>query len=131
MAEPRIVRVKHLHGKSVGFSLGGVMRRLRKGDVGVVPYEIWERHKHKLERLDGGAPVQEPTRLSNAVERLAAARASNAQMQREDAEVKEAPLWKFQIPPERYLEIYADKEAHPNPSAKVLRNIELARRCLA
>ncbi|MEE8262724.1 MAG: hypothetical protein V3R83_09710 [Gammaproteobacteria bacterium] len=127
MPKPRVVKVKHVRGRSVGYSFGGRMVRLRKGDEGEIQFELYERFRHRLERLDG-PDADEPTALPSAVERLGAARASDKQMKRGAAESKEVPFWPLRMPPEKYIEIYGDE---PDNSKAVRDKLELARRILA
>ena len=70
----------------------------------------------------------DPTPLPSAVERLAAARASDKQMRREPVESKEAPFWPLRMSPEKYIEIYGEEA---DVSKAVADKLALARRILA
>lgn len=129
MPNPRVVKVRHVRGRSVGYSFGGRMVRLRKGDYGDIPYGVYERFRHRLDRLDGPSP-DDSTPLPSAVERLAAARASDKQMKRRTVETKEAPFWPLRMAPEKYIEIYGGEDVS-SLSKAVRDKLALARRILA
>lgn len=119
MAEPRYVRVMLTHGRSVPVSYQGVSRRLRKGETGVVPVEVYRRYAWKMKLVDEGE-----------YERLTAAVQADEVMKRAEEEVEELeelPEWEVKIPPEEYYELYKDKE---NPSPTLVKRLKLAKQLM-
>lgn len=96
---PRVVRVQLTHGRSIPFTFQGVSKRMRKGDVEVMPYPVYVRYSHKLRLVD-----------DEEYERLTAAMQSEEVVKRSEEGLKALPEWTIGIPPEEYWRLYKDKE---------------------
>lgn len=124
-ALPRFVHVRHVQGRSIPFSQQGKMTRLRKGDLGILPRELYERYAWRLEVID-------PDNYS----RLQAAMVKGDMLRREQeppeglaepGKTEGVIEWELKVPPEEYYELYRDR---PNPSAKLKQRLAIAKQLI-
>jgi hypothetical protein len=121
---PRTVHVRLVHGRSIQYSWQGRTVRLRKGQVGMMPSELYLRYAWKLELMDADT-YQHLTASMQAGEVLKHGQA--AQAEAAGTQVAEPPHWELKVSPEEYWELYHDRAGQ---SPRVQQRLALARQLI-